>query len=448
MLALQGSSSLAQAPVPADAGQDDNVVIRPRPDSPPLMQGFPPPQDQRVTVDNFTESIPKMRWAMQNTPSVFKSVEVENSGERLLAMPREMQKPDIIDRLDVEFEGSSIEASEWLRQTETDALLVIHDGRIIVETYYGEMRPATRHLTWSLGKALLSLLVMQDREIDFAAPIEKYVPSLASTVFAGATVQHVMDQQTGLGFQETPPNSQQETIEEFTFGTSAFREATHEYARYERTTGILPLLEGESPADGLYDFLLRPMDKARPHGEVLWYAEPNIIALQLLLEQTAGKRILELLKTKLWRRVGAEHRINAIVDGLGTPAFGTGISMSARDIGRIGLLLLNRGRINGESIMPEDRIADILTTRNTDAIRNGSNLSDWQEHGPGYRNLFWTWPSIKGREPLLSALGLYGQHCVVDYNNQNVIVKLSSDPDITHLAEDVNAIRSLSQALK
>jgi CubicO group peptidase (beta-lactamase class C family) len=179
----------------------------------------------------------------------------------------------------------------------------------------------------------------------------------------------------------------------------------------------------------------------------LWYAEPNVIALQWLLEQTAKRRILDILETDLWQRIGAEYRINAIVDGLGTPAFGTGISIATRDIGRIGQLLLNRGHLNGVEIVRESSIADILETRNVNAINDASNLSALQTYRPGYRSLFWTWPATGGRLPLLSAMGFCGQHCVVDYHNQNVIVKLSSDPDFSHLAEDVKAIQSLSAVL-
>tara|TARA_Y100001934_G_scaffold279268_1_gene382587 strand:+ start:12081 stop:13238 length:1158 start_codon:yes stop_codon:yes gene_type:complete len=384
---------------------------------------------------------------MQNAESVFKTVEVDKNDDRIAVLPRRMTDPEAIDRIIVEFEGSKIEVSDWLEKTETDSLLVLHDGAIVVETYFGEMRPSTRHLTWSLGKALLSLLVLQCDKVNPANAIDSYVPALKPTAFSGATVQHVLDQQTGLAFQETPPDNQPKTLELYTFGTKEFREAKHEYAQYERTTGILPKLTGESAIDGLYDILLRQTEAARPHGSTLWYAEPNIIALQQLLETVAQERIVAHLENELWKRIGAEHRINAIVDGIGTPAFGTGISMSTRDVGRLGQLLLNRGQYNGQKIVSKGVVEDILTERNVGAINDASNFSDWAKYRPGYRNLFWTWPSEDGQRPLLSALGLYGQHCVVDFNNGNVIVKFSSNPNFAHLTEDVNAIRTLSNAL-
>ncbi len=429
----------------AEKTQDDDIIIRPLKNTPPLMEGFPPPLDQRVTINNFTDTNHHMRWAMLNTDSVFKTIEVENASSPF-HFPRRLRNPEHVDGMEVSFEGTKIKASDWLERTETDALLVIHDGTIVVEFYFGQMRPATRHLTWSLGKALLSLLVLQNADIDLSARIDTYQTKLKRTAFAGASVQHVLDQQTGLAFQETPPDNDPDTLEAYTFGTASFRTATHEYAAYERTAGILPLLPSESVTDGLYDLLFRQTKTARPHGKALWYAEPNVIALQHLLEITYKKRVLELLESLLWLRIGTEHRINAIVDGLGTPAFGTGISMTARDIGRLGQLLLNYGKFNGQKIVAERHIDDILNTRNTSALNTESNLGDWKNYGAGYRNLFWTWPSPNGK-PLLSALGLYGQHCVVDYNNRNVIVKLSTNPNIAHLAEDVMAISSLSRQL-
>jgi hypothetical protein len=46
--------------------------------------------------------------------------------------------------------------SKWLVQSETDAFLVLHDGHIVAEQYFGEMTPDTRHILWCGGKSILT----------------------------------------------------------------------------------------------------------------------------------------------------------------------------------------------------------------------------------------------------------------------------------------------------
>ena len=60
----------------------------------------------------------------------------------------------------------------------------------------------------------------------------------------------------------------------------------------------------------------------------------------------SGQEVTELLSEKIWRRMGAEQDGYMTVDGKGTPFAGGGLSAGLRDLGRVGLLMLNEGEIN------------------------------------------------------------------------------------------------------
>ncbi|MHC4404067.1 MAG: serine hydrolase [Planctomycetota bacterium] len=265
---------------------EDGVVFHRTERDQTLMEGFPPPEDQRVTIDDYTDSVEKTRWAFQNTQVVFKTVEVERGNGPVDVLMRKMVDPKELDKVIISWgknpeEAERLTVADWLRRTHTDALLVLHKGQIVAEQYFGTMLPSTRHLVWSWGKSLLATVFakyVHAGELDDQAVVERYIPELSRTALKGATLRQLLDQQTGLAFREfLPPKVDPATLDQFTFGTTAFRRAEHEYAQYERTAGVLPKLPGE-PADfGLYDFLLTQTNQARPHGEALWYAEPNVL---------------------------------------------------------------------------------------------------------------------------------------------------------------------------
>ena len=55
-------------------------------------------------------------------------------------------------------EGPSLTLDEFLQRASTDALVVLHDGRIVIERYANDMGPRTPHILMSVSKSLLGLL--------------------------------------------------------------------------------------------------------------------------------------------------------------------------------------------------------------------------------------------------------------------------------------------------
>ena len=82
-----------------------------------------------------------------------------------------------------------------LRAARTDAFVVLRRGRIAAEWYDNGMDATTPHIVFSVSKSICGtlggilagrgLLDPDDRVID-------YVPELASSVYAGCTIRHLL----------------------------------------------------------------------------------------------------------------------------------------------------------------------------------------------------------------------------------------------------------------
>ena len=76
-------------------------------------------------------------------------------------------------------DGSTATAAEVFADTYTDALVVLHDGRLVAERYDAGMTAATPHLLMSVSKSIVGCVagVLADRGLlDPGAPVTAYVP--------------------------------------------------------------------------------------------------------------------------------------------------------------------------------------------------------------------------------------------------------------------------------
>ena len=92
-----------------------------------------------------------------------------------------------------------------MASTATDGWIVVRHGKVVAEQYYGGMRPDTSHLLMSVSKSLVGMVVgalVGAGSLDVDAQLTRYVPALAQSGYAGATVRHILDMRSGIKFSE------------------------------------------------------------------------------------------------------------------------------------------------------------------------------------------------------------------------------------------------------
>ncbi len=117
------------------------------------MAGFPPRPDSVVTLENWQQP-PFNRWAFQHLRELIPTQRIAR-GTRKKALARCENSPDLDDIDVVRLGAGPPTVGGILAETWTDAVVVLHDGQIVLERYLGEMRAKTPHLLMSVSKSIV-----------------------------------------------------------------------------------------------------------------------------------------------------------------------------------------------------------------------------------------------------------------------------------------------------
>ena len=139
-----------------------------------------------------------------------------------------------------------------------------------------------------------------------------------------------------------------------------------------------------------------------------------------MVERAVKMPVSKYLSQRLWKPAGMQSYGFYVLDGppgTGREFTGGGFNAVLRDYGRVGLLMLNQGRVNGRRILPASYVAE--STR-------PSTTSDAETHEPHLGYAYFWWPILGSSA--FTALGGEGQFIFVDPATSTVIVKMSHGP--------------------
>lgn len=314
--------------------------------------------------------------------------------------------------------------------TATDGWAVAHRGSIVTEEYLDGMRAATRHLLFSVSKSLVAAVVgaLHDAgAIELAAPVTKFVPALADSGYAGATVRQLLDMRSGIAFSEN------------------YDDPAAEIHRLDQAMGWAPRSSPDAPAT-LHDFLLTLRRKS-PHGGPFEYRSCETDVLGWICEVAGARRMPELMSELLWSRIGAGRDATIGIDAVGTGLFDGGINACLIDMIRFGSLFLRDGvSLTGHQVVPTAWITDTLQGGPDSRRAFAANPDNNEMPGGMYRNQMWF--PYPGSNVVL-CLGMCGQMIYVDRSAEMVAAKLSTQAHShePHMLDTLRAFDAVAREL-
>lgn len=369
-----------------------------------IMQGYPPPPDKRTTLVNW-DSPPFNRWSFQNVRSILPTRAIPRAAGPVRSLP---EAPADLDGLTfTDLDGSRRSVAAMLGTTYTDGFMLLQRGRIVFERYLNGMSATTLHLSQSVVKSFVGTLVgiMCDRGLlSPEEEVSRYVPELAASAYAGATLGQVLDMRSGVRFVED------------------YLDPTSEVGLLDRVAGWKPALAGEI-LGGLYDLVLA-LRQERPHGGHFAYRSIETHVLGWVLERVTGVGLADLLSGEIWRPLGCEADANIAIDRAGTCQADGGLSASLRDYARLGLLYAQDGAWDGRQILSPGWVAS-CRTGDAEAFKPLYAERFAAFPGAAYSRQWWALDPKRGRH---AAFGIFGQMILVDRPREIVAVKLSSWP--------------------
>ena len=308
--------------------------------------------------------------------------------------------------VEIMYKGTSLPFNEFLKQTDTNAFIVIRNGVMSFEWYKEGVTQSTQLPSYSVAKTMTSIMIGQlinQGKIKESDKFIDYFPNLkAGTSFDLVTIEHLLDMKAGVGVSDNYPS-----------GPAGWGVAI---AQMYASTDV--------------DWFLKNNRKmAFEPGSDSEYRSVDTMMLGMIIKKVTGNRIADYFSENVWQLVGAKYPATWNVDRIGgTEKTFCCFNASAIDYGRIGMLLLNGGYAGPNKII-DNKWLNRMSTPVTTLDR------DW-----GYGAQVWhPYPNTS------LALGLHGQFIFVNPATRTVIVKLSDNPtDSDHESDTAKVLLDLS----
>lgn len=217
------------------------------------------------------------------------------------------------------FNQPPYQLKEVLRKTKTNSFLVFHRDTLIYEYYRKGFKEHEARTVFSVSKSMVALLYLDARNrgliSSFDLPITQFVSWLPDSAFNQITLEHLLNMRSGLSI--------------------ASKEMTD-------------LKNG--PANFYYSKDLkyaidRLMIVKYPAGAKFSYEDINVQLLMFALENIMNKPFVDIFKERLWHPAGVKYPASWITDRSEEkiPYAYSGLTCTAEDLARIGLILINDG---------------------------------------------------------------------------------------------------------
>jgi CubicO group peptidase (beta-lactamase class C family) len=274
---------------------------------------------------------------------------------------------------------------------EFHSLVLVRHGNVVAEGWWAPYRADLKHMMYSVSKSFTSTAVgfaVQEDLLKLDEPVLQsfpdFQPAADSTHLKDLTIRHLLTMSAG---QDPDPSGR-------IWATENWEEA----------------------------FLQTPIVKAP--GSTFLYNSTATYMLSAIVRKASGQTVFDFLTPRFFQPLGITD-VDWETSPNGNSAGGWGLRIRTEDMAKLGLLLLQKGVWNGESILDPEWVEAATSAQiiqNPNATPEQLATSDWLQ---GYGFQLW-----RCRNGGFRADGAFGQYIIVLPDNQAVIAITSSTPDM------------------
>lgn len=301
---------------------------------------------------------------------------------------------------------------QYLTTLKSIGLLIVQNREIIVEKYWNGYSDSSLSNSFSVAKSISSLLIgaaIHEGKIGSVNdPVGKYLPEFAEGEKAKVKIADLLTMSSGSDWNESYANPFSVTTELY-YGSDVYKTAT----------GV---------------------NIVKMPGTYHSYKSGDTQLLGLIVEKATGKSLSVYAAEKLWQPLGAEHNALWSTDKQGgqEKAYCC-FNSNARDFARIGQLMLDSGKINGNPVIDSAYFHKSVTP----CLIPDENNKPCNYYG-------YQWWIIPDQQDIFYARGILGQYIICIPALNMVIVRLGEERDekINNVPAEVNKLITWAQALK
>lgn len=332
-------------------------------------------------------------WRGEQQATGFRTIEtiyqthVVRRGARVRPLPATARQIDPT----FQYQGKTWTVADYMKAYRVSGLLVIKDGKIIMERYGLGRGPRDRWTSFSVAKSLTSTLVgaaIQDGKIKgLDAPVTDYIPELKGTAYEGVSVRDMLTMSSGVKWNEDYADPKSDVAQA---------------GQNKVPPGVDPMVA----------YLAR-LPRAHPPGTTFNYNTGETDLVGILVSNAVGMPLSDYLSRKIWKPFGMEQDAVWMTDPAGRERGGCCISMTLRDYGRVGEFILGGGKAGGKAVVPADWVHEATRVQ----IDNG-------EKPPAGYGYFW-WITSPER---FDAEGIFGQSITIYPKDKLIVVQNAAWP--------------------
>lgn len=380
------------------------------------MQQTPPARDAQVTFKNYRD-YPYNRWAFRNINAPFATLSIPREGAVTALQETPMPELGQLTLTDAFDKRSSVD--QILANNDTDGFVVLRDNTVLFERYFGGMNRHDQHIWFSATKSLVSTalgILVEQGKIDLTASPADYIEELKGSGFERTTIQNVLNHSSAIDFKEN-----------YTDLNSDFLKHYAPALNMGYVPGGREAQPEASEIYGVHDFLGRFVkeDKSLKPGQAFDYNSTNADVAGWLIARVSGMPLHDFLQKNIWAKLGTEHDALIAADRAFRAVATGGMTTSTRDAALFGQMILNRGKVGNQQIVPAAWVDASLELSSKDLQKMKTNQKYQDNSWTAYKNMWWI---IDAKQGEYAAVGVHGQVIYINRSANVVIAYFSSQP--------------------
>ncbi|MEM7241899.1 MAG: serine hydrolase [Pseudomonadota bacterium] len=280
------------------------------------------------------------------------------------------------------------------------AFLAMHKGKLCFEEYYQKTKRTDIRIGWSVSKGLIAILVgiLIDKKVikksDLDRSVTPLVPMLNGSGYDGVTLRNLLNMSSGVAFNE-------------------------DYIDYHSDINKLGRILG---IGGSMDEFAASLVREYDPGTWRHYVSIDTHVIGMALRALTGENIQDLYHQHLMLPMLFEAPAHCIADSFDQPFVLGGMNFCTSDYARIGQMMLDKGKWNGQQIVSAGWIEELITPSAPPPYPGIQGTPDAECL---YGMHWWRPPNPQKGE--FFAIGIYGQMIYVNRNSQLVLVQNATD---------------------
>jgi CubicO group peptidase (beta-lactamase class C family) len=277
----------------------------------------------------------------------------------------------------------NVDMDAFFAKQSLSGAIILHKGNVRYERYAIGHSPEKRWTSFSVAKSLTSSLVgiaLQEGHINSLNDnVSDYIDGLKGSAYDNVTIVQLLTMTSGVKWNEDYTDPQSDVAK---------------FNNHVANDGLPTIVS-----------YMRNLPRAYPAGEQWQYSTGETNLIGILVGEATGQTVAQYLTEKIWQPFGMESRASWLLGSDSSEISGCCIQASLRDFARYGLFVLEDGKIDGTTILPEGWFE--MATR---------KQADISKPGEGYGYQWWTFD-----DGSFTARGIFGQTIFIDPRRQLVV---------------------------